>query len=206
MTHRFAQLMFTPHVKQVQAERGSRAGYAQVADPHAPTNDRLTKRETDFIAGRDSFYMATVSETGWPYIQHRGGPVGFLRVMDDSSVCFPDYEGNRQYLSVGNLTTNDRVALILMDYPNRRRLKLIGHARAVEAGVEAEHPSMHREDSGAMAERRIVIALQGFDWNCPQHITPRYGDTEIRDMLAPLQTKTSALESENEVLRALLMS
>jgi hypothetical protein len=194
MTHRFAELMFTPQVKQVQAEQGSRAAYARFAEPHAPANDRLTDQEADFIAARDSFYMATISETGWPYVQHRGGPAGFLKVIDDRTIGFPDYRGNRQYLSVGNLIANDRVSLLLMDYPNRRRLKLIGRARAVVAGPEA------------MVERGIVITLEGFDWNCPQHITPRYSEAEIRDMLGPPQARMRALEDENKILRARLTS
>jgi predicted pyridoxine 5'-phosphate oxidase superfamily flavin-nucleotide-binding protein len=194
MTHRFAELMFTPRVMQVQAEQGSRAAYARFAEPSAPANDRLTDQEADFIAARDSFYMATVSETGWPYVQHRGGPAGFLKVIDDRTIGFPDYRGNRQYLSVGNLIANDRVSLLLMDYPNRRRLKLIGRARAVVAGPEA------------MVERGIVITLEGFDWNCPQHITPRYSEAEIRDMLGPPQARMRALEDENKILRARLTS
>ncbi len=204
MTHRFAELMFTPQVKQVQAEQGSRAAYSRFAEPHAPANDRLTDQEADFIAARDSFYMATVSETGWPYVQHRGGPTGFLKVIDDRTIGFPDYRGNRQYLSVGNLMANDRVSLILMDYPNRRRLKLIGHARAVVAGSEANLPIVLQEASEAVVERGIIVTLEGFDWNCPQHITPRYSEAEIRDMLAPLQARTRALEDENEILRGLL--
>lgn len=198
MTHRFAELMFTPQVKQVQAEEGSRAAYSRFAEPHAPANDRLTEQETDFIAARDSFYMATVSETGWPYVQHRGGPTGFLKVIDDRTIGFPDYRGNRQYLSVGNLIANDRVSLILMDYPNRRRLKLIGHARAVVAGSETNLLIVLQEASEAVVERGIIVTLEGFDWNCPQHITPRYSEAEIRDMLAPLQARTRALEDENE--------
>jgi hypothetical protein len=205
MTHRFAELMFTPHVMQVQAEQGSRAAYSRFAEPHAPANDRLTDQEADFIAARDCFYMATVSETGWPYVQHRGGPTGFLKVIDDRTVGFPDYRGNRQYLSVGNLVANDRVALILMDYPNRRRLKLIGHARAVVAGSEA-NLLIPQIASDAKVERGIVITLEGFDWNCPQHITPRYSEAEIGDMLGPLQARMRALEDENEVLRARLTS
>lgn len=205
MTHRFAELMFTPQVKQVQAEQGSRAAYSRFAEPHAPAHDRLTDLETDFIAARDSFYMATVSETGWPYVQHRGGPTGFLKVIDDRTIGFPDYRGNRQYLSVGNLMANDRVSLILMDYPNRRRLKLIGHARGVAAG-SANLLVTPQEASEAKVERGIVITLEGFDWNCPQHITPRYSGAEIKDMFGPMQARIRALEEENEVLRARLRS
>ena len=206
MTHRFAELMFTPRVMQVQTEQGSRAAYTRFVEPDAPVNDRLTAQETDFIAARDSFYMATVSETGWPYVQHRGGPPGFLKVIDERTIGFADYRGNRQYLSVGNLVGNDRASLILMDYPNRRRLKLIGHARAVVAGSEANLFVTLQEASEAKVERGIVIRLEGYDWNCPQHITPRYSDAEIGEMLGPLQTRMRALEGENDTLRALLAS
>ncbi len=136
LTHRFGALMFTPHVKAVQEEQGSRASYARFEAPGAPARDRLEEREEDFIAARDSFYMATVSETGWPYVQHRGGPPGFLKVLDDRTLGFADYRGNKQYVSVGNLATDDRVSLFLMDYPNQRRLKLLGHARTIDAASD----------------------------------------------------------------------
>ena len=206
MSHRFAELMFTPRVMQVQAEQGSRAAYERFAEPDAPAHDRLTAQEADFIAARDSFFMATVSETGWPYVQHRGGPAGFLKVIDERTIGFADYRGNRQYLSVGNLIANDRVSLILMDYPNRRRLKLIGHARAVVVGSETNLLVILQEASEAKVERGIVITLEGFDWNCPQHITPRFSEAEIGEMLGPLQARMRALEGENEILRARITS
>ncbi|RYG11195.1 MAG: pyridoxamine 5'-phosphate oxidase family protein, partial [Burkholderiales bacterium] len=131
MTHRFTQLMFTPTVKKVQQTMGSRGAY-QRFEAYAPDQAGLGAEERDFIFRRDSFYMATVSETGWPYVQHRGGPRGFLKVLDDRTLGFADYRGNRQYVSVGNLEKADRVSLFLMDYANRRRLKLLGHARLVD--------------------------------------------------------------------------
>lgn len=183
MTHRFAELMFTPHVKALQAEDGSRASYARFEEPGFPARDRLTPKEAEFIAERDSFYMATVSDTGWPYVQHRGGAPGFLKVIDDRTLTFADFPGNRQFVSFGNMAASDRVALILMDYPNRRRLKLLGHAK-VGPGTDD-------------TARRVVIAVEGYDWNCPQYIKPRFTKSDI----APLRTRLAELEAELAALR-----
>jgi uncharacterized protein len=181
MTHRFAELMFTPAVKAMQTLMGSRSAYERLADPAAPERARLGEDERQFIAARDSFYMATVSETGWPYVQHRGGPEGFIKILDDRTIGFADYRGNRQYVSVGNLDKNDRVSLILVDYPNRRRLKIIGHAKLVDARAAPETIARLRDgDYAARIERAMVIAIEGFDWNCSQHITPRFTAAEAR--------------------------
>ena len=157
MTHRFAELMFTPHVKALQAEDGSRASYARFEEPSFPARDRLTPKEAEFISERDSFYMATVSGTGWPYVQHRGGAPGFLKVLDERTLAFADYPGNRQFVSFGNMAASDRVALILIDYPNRRRLKLLGHARVMDAWSDpalAERLKAYRAaQSAGVAER-----------------------------------------------------
>ena len=163
MGRRYTQIAFTPAVKAIQEQQGSRKSYARLEqdEPRAP--DALGEDEAEFIAARDSFYMATVSETGWPYLQHRGGPVGFVRVLDEHTLAFPDFRGNRQYISRGNLEGDDRVALIFMDYPNRRRLKLLGHGSVTEVA----------------GERMFTIRVEGFDWNCPQHITPRYTVAEL---------------------------
>jgi predicted pyridoxine 5'-phosphate oxidase superfamily flavin-nucleotide-binding protein len=163
MARRYTQIAFTPAVKAVQEQQGSRKSYARLEQDEARPPDPLGEDEAEFIAARDSFYMATVSETGWPYLQHRGGPPGFVRVVDEHTIAFPDFRGNRQYISLGNLAGDDRVALIFMDYPNRRRLKLLGHASIAE--VEGE--------------RVFMIRVEGFDWNCPQHITPRYTIAEL---------------------------
>ena len=210
MTHRFAELVFTPHVKALQAEDGSRASYARFEEPGFPARDRLTPKEAEFIAERDSFYMATVSETGWPYVQHRGGPPGFLKVLDDKTpgparteIAFADFRGNRQYVSVGNLNGQTQVSLILMDYPHQRRLKLLGHARTVSL---QDHPeTIARLQDAAYAakvERGIVIQLEAFDWNCPQHITPRFTQAEIAQAAAPLWQRLHAAETERDTLRA----
>ena len=202
MTHRFGALMFTPHVKALQEEEGSRESYARFEEPDAPARDRLEERETGFIAARDSFYMATVSETGWPYVQHRGGPPGFLKVLDDRTLGFADYRGNKQYVSVGNLATDDRVSLFLMDYPNQRRLKLLGHARAIDAASDPALLARLQDHYPAKVERGVIIALEGFDWNCPQHITPRFTEAELTEALAPIRARLAALEAENAGLKA----
>ena len=203
MTHRFSHLMFTPAVRAVQEALGSRRAYERLDAPEADPRDTLGEAERAFIAARDSFYLASVSETGWPYVQHRGGPPGFLKVLDERTLGFADFRGNRQYVSVGNLKGNDRVSLILMAYPHQRRLKLLGHARAVSL---QDHPETiaRLEDAAyaAKVERGIVIALEAFDWNCPQHITPRFTQAEIAQAAAPLWQRLHAAETERDTLRA----
>lgn len=155
----------------------SRQAYARLEGEGEP--ERFTRAEMDFISARDGFYLSTVSESGWPYVQFRGGPRGFLKVLDDQTLAFLDLRGNRQYLTVGNLQTNDKVALFLMDYPNQMRLKIWGHAR-VEEDILSVFP--HADAPGA--ERAIVIRLAAFDWNCRQHIPRRFTLEELED-LAP---------------------
>jgi predicted pyridoxine 5'-phosphate oxidase superfamily flavin-nucleotide-binding protein len=159
----------------------------------AGNRDVLTAREADFIAARDSFYMASVSEDGWPYVQHRGGPAGFLRRIGGNRIGFADYVGNRQYLSTANLASDDRVSLFLMDYPNRRRLKLIGRARGSDD--PAHMAALLVADYPAEPERVFLIDVIGFDWNCPQHITPRFTETEIRRETQPLLDELTRLRA-----------
>lgn len=196
MPHHFAEIAFTPTVKKVQEEFGSRSSYARMEDVPAAVNHRLTGAEAGFIAARDSFYMATVSETGWPYIQHRGGPTGFVRVLDESTIGFADFRGNRQYISVGNLMTDDRVSLLFMDYPNKTRLKLLGHARFIGLDDQDELSRLEMPDYRARVERGVVIKVEGFDWNCPQHITERYSPDEISAVTGPLLRRIADLEVE----------
>lgn len=198
MTHRFSELMFTPTVKALQAQDGSRASYARFEADDFPARDRLTEGERDFIARRDSFYLASVSEEGWPYVQHRGGAPGFLRVLDDRTLGFLDYPGNRQFISFGNIATDDRVCLFLMDYPNRRRLKLLGHARPATAIELARLQAESAVEADPPPARGLIIAIEGFDWNCPKYITPRF----TADELAPLRARIEELEAENAALRA----
>ncbi len=196
MPHHFARIAFTPTVRQVQEEQGSRPAYARMeAVPHA-VNDRLTDREAAFISARDSFYMATVSETGWPYMQHRGGPAGFVRVLDEATIGFADFRGNRQYVSVGNLMTNDRVSLFFMDYPNKTRLKLFGRARIIGLDEPQALSRLEAPDYRARVERGLVITVEGFDWNCPQHITERFTREEMSRVIEPLEARIAELESE----------
>ncbi len=180
MVHRFSELMFTPAVKARQEIMGSRASYARFAAPDAPGRDRFGEPERAFIAARDSFYMATVTETGWPYVQHRGGPAGFVKVLDELTLGFADYRGNKQYISAGNLSVNDRASLILVDYANRRRLKIAGHVREIDAASDPDLMLQLQDDYPAQVERGFVLRLEGFDWNCPQHITPRFTEAEFR--------------------------
>ncbi len=197
MTHRFAEIAFTDAVKAAQTHYGARAQNQHLEERAGPS-DALTDREAAFIAERDSFYLATVSETGWPYLQHRGGPKGFLKVVGPRSLAFADFGGNRQFISVGNAVQNDRAALFLMDYANRLRLKLLGRMRVYDLGdappelvFEVELP-----DYRARIERVIAIEVEAFDWNCPQHITPRFTEEEVRAAVQPLRERIAALEAE----------
>lgn len=182
MAHKFAEIAFTRTVKQVQEEMGSRSAYSSV-ESGPDRNNLLRDRERTFIKARDSFYVASVSETGWPYIQHRGGPAGFLKVIDQSTIGFADYSGNRQYVTAGNVLTNDRVALFLMDYPNRRRLKLLGRMTLVGPEQSSVLEQLYDVDYEAVVERGMIIRIEAFDWNCPQHITPRYTRSEFEAFL-----------------------
>lgn len=180
MTHRFADITFTDSVKAAQEIVRSRA-HNERLQAHAGPNDKLDHKEAEFIAQRDSFYLASVSETGWPYVQHRGGPCGFLKVIGPRRIAYADFRGNAQMISVGNVSKDDRCSLILMDYPNRRRLKLLGHMRVERAGdVSAEIiKQVELPDYRALVERVVTIDVEAFDWNCPQHITRRYTELEI---------------------------
>jgi len=170
----FADIAFTPTVQGLQQRDGSRAQYARM-QARDTADAALGEDEVEFLGRADSFYLATVSETGWPYVQHRGGPRGFLRVLSPTRIAFADFRGNRQHVSEGNVARNDRAAIIVMDYENRQRLKLLGHLRFVDI-AEAE-PALARAvrlpGYAAKVERVALIDVAGFDWNCPSHITPR---------------------------------
>ncbi len=193
MTSRYLNLVFTPSVKALQERNGSRDAYAKRDGGSEP--DRLTENETKFISARDSFYMASIGAGGWPYVQHRGGPVGFIKVLDDRRIGIADFRGNRQYVSVGNLADDDRVALFLMDYPRRTRLKLLGRARAVDLAHAPDlAAAMVDEGYGAKVERGFIIEIEAFDWNCPQHISPRFTVAEIEPSIATLKARIVELE------------
>ena len=179
MSDRYADIAFTDSVKAVQQALGSRAVYAR-RETGPDFNGRLGPEETQFIAERDGFYIASKSETDWPYVQFRGGPPGFLRVIGDDEVGFADFRGNRQYVTAGNLTADNRVSLFLMDYANRRRLKMFGLARLVDLETDPELvKSLAVKGYPARIERAVLIKVQAFDWNCPQHITPRFSEEEF---------------------------
>ena len=192
MAQTFLHTLFGPGARAMQVVAGSRASYARMEADAGPV-DVLTERELDFIAARDSFYMASVSEDGWPYVQHRGGPAGFLRLIDGNRIGFADYRGNRQYLSAAHFAADDRVSLFLMDYPNRRRLKIIGHAHASEDA--ADIAPLMPPDYAAEPERAFLIDVIGFDWNCPQHITRRFTEADVRRASQPLIDEVTALRA-----------
>ena len=199
MSRHFAALTYTPSVRASQRRYGGRElGEASGGNAVA----ELSRRECEFIAARDSFFLSTVSETGWPHVQHRGGPAGFLRVLDATTLAFADFSGNRQYVSVGNLAANNRAALILMDYPNQRRLKILGRIEVIDiaaATIEAKAcPTVDAEllakmqPLGREVERILLIRVAAFDWNCSRHITPRFTASEWQSLdSSPTETSTT---------------
>jgi uncharacterized protein len=207
MSKHYAGIAFTDPVRTVQAEHGSADFYGAKADQARalPGTDQLTGREIDYLAQQDGFYMATVSETGWPYVQYRGGPQGFLRVLDPATIGWADFRGNLQYVSTGNLATNDRVALIVLDYRRQQRLKIYGRARIVRTEDDPELVAQLNDPSyDAIVERGVLITVDAFDWNCPQHITPRYTAHEVETAVEPLRARLAELEAENASLRGQL--
>jgi uncharacterized protein len=197
----YLDIAITPSVKAAQDANGSGDFMAAVRASGIRTFDRFTEAETQFISHRDSFYLATASESGWPYIQHRGGPAGFLRVLDSVTLGFSDFRGNRQYISVGNFTADDRVSLILTDYPNRRRLKIYAHAEERDLRMDSVLAGrLALPGYKARAERAVLLHLEAFDWNCSQHITPRFSATELDRALAPVRLRLEQFEAENKAL------
>ena len=212
MAHNFGKVMFTPAVKALQEKYGSRRQYARFEEVASP--DRIGPNEQRYIATRDSFYLASVAANGWPYVQHRGGPVGFLKALDPTTLAFADFRGNKQYISTGNLATDNRVALILMDYPSQSRLKILGRTEIVEP--ESPHDAKRYAElservrdaeyvdaNRAFVERIIVIHVEALDWNCQQHITPRFTVEQVNQVIAPLEQRIEELERENATLKAL---
>ena len=202
MTYAFLDIAATPNVRAVQAAMGADRLWQDFKENRA--FDRFSESEAAFITARDSFYMATVSETGWPYIQHRGGPRGFLKLLDDRTLAFADYRGNRQYISTGNLAADDRVCLFLMDYPNRARLKI--YARVQVLALD-DDPALTEQvavgEYRAKPERVFRIRLAAFDWNCRQHITARLAEHDAFETIRTLRDRLTRLETENAELRTL---
>jgi uncharacterized protein len=200
MARNFAEIAFTESVKAQQEKYGSRRSYARM-EAMARGNE-ISVNEAEFIAERDGFYLATVGVNGFPYVQFRGGPRGFLKVIDPKTLAYADFRGNMQYISVGNLHGNDKAALILMDYANQQRLKIYARIEIVEAKDAPELIARLQDPSyEAQVERAMVLHLEAFDWNCPQHITQRFTIEEIRELNAPLYEHVAKLEAEIERLK-----
>lgn len=211
MRHRYLEIATTPSVKAAREHYGSGGQWSRAetpADPHEPArNQRLGDAEEAFIAARDGFYLASVSETGWPYVQFRGGPAGFLRVIDDRTLGYADFRGNRQYITTGNVQANDRVSLFMMDYAHRQRLKIFGRMRISDAGDDlALKERLAVPDYAGRIERIVLITVEAFDWNCPQHITPRFTEAELAAALEPVRDEMAVLRQENERLRRVIHS
>jgi predicted pyridoxine 5'-phosphate oxidase superfamily flavin-nucleotide-binding protein len=190
----YAQLLFTDSIRAEQARAGSRAAYTRLERGEL-TNDHLGPEEVDFIFAQDHFFIATTGETGYPYVQHRGGRPGLLHVLDPHTVAFADLRGNRQYISTGNLKRNDRVSLLLLDQAARARLKLVGRGRAVTKAEDPQLVARVSEGADGTVERAIVVQVEALDWNCPQHITPRYTLEEVEAAAAPLRARIRELEA-----------
>jgi predicted pyridoxine 5'-phosphate oxidase superfamily flavin-nucleotide-binding protein len=202
MAQNYVHTLFTDEARALQEADGSRTAYARMEAGADGTPDRISEKEAAFIAARDSFYLASVTSEGWPYVQHRGGPAGFLKILPGNRLGFADYQGNRQHVSNANLKSDPRVSLFLMDYPNRRRLKILGRAEIVTAQTDpALIAALMPEGYKAAPERAYLIDVVGFDWNCPQHITPRFTQAEIAAVIQPLTAEITQLRAEIGLLR-----
>jgi len=200
----YARLAFTDSVRQVQAEYGSEQANSRRLDA-ADGSDRLGEFEAAFLERRDGFYLATVGETGWPYLQFRGGPAGFLQVLDERTLGYAVVRGNRQYITLGNLRAENRVALFFMDYARRQRLKVFGRATVLAVDADpALTDRVSRVRSAGQVEAVMRISIEGLSWNCSSSITPRFTLAELADLLEPLQAELDRLQAENEQLRARL--
>ena len=199
MTNIVSDVAFTPAVKRIQETKGSRKGYARMEEK-AGWQNTVTEELAQFIGERDSFYLGTANADGQPYIQHRGGKPGFLKVIDDKTLAFADFRGNRQYITSGNLEDNDKAYLFLMDYPNRRRIKIWGRARVVldDADLLAR---LTDADYDGVPEQAVVFEITAWDVNCPQHITPRFTEEEVAEITASLKQRIAELEAERDALR-----
>lgn len=203
MAYKFLDMLTTDSVRDAQSENGAREQWEDFSGDRR--FDHFDERAAAFIAARDSFYMASVSENGWPYVQHRGGPIGFLKVLDDKTLGFADFRGNRQYISLGNVRADDRVALFMVDYPRRKRLKLLAHMKVHQLD---ENPELAQQiidpDYQGQPERLMTLTLESYDWNCPQHIVPRFTQEMVDVAALALQEEIGRLTAENEALRARL--
>lgn len=207
MSRHYDAIAFTDSVSGLQQRYGSRAFYDRrkgrgQAD-RATGGDALTEDERTYLSECDSFYLSTVSETGWPYVQFRGGPPGFLQVIDEHTIGWADFRGNLQYVSMGNLLHDDRVAMIVMDYPNRQRLKIYGRARVAYQEDEPELVArLTLPEYDAVVQRAVLVAVEAYDWNCQQHITPRYTAAELEPVLSEMRQRIRHLQEDIANLRA----
>ena len=203
MSYKFLEMARTPGVIAAEERNGS-SKFFQNFKGHRDF-DRLSENEREFLAARDSFYMATISESGWPYVQHRGGPKGFLKVLDEKTMGFADFRGNLQYISLGNIATRNKTSLFLMDYPNRTRLKMFVHTEERSLDDDpALSAALTLPGYKAKVERALIFHLEAFDWNCPQHITPRYTKEELQPVFDSMESQLRQLQAENGRLRSLL--
>jgi predicted pyridoxine 5'-phosphate oxidase superfamily flavin-nucleotide-binding protein len=201
MPRKYTELTFTDSVKRTQQHYGTRRQGAKL-EAMDWEDDRLSDRETAFISDRDGFYVASVGENGWPYVQFRGGPRGFVKVLDERTLAFADFRGNLQYVTTGNVKHDDRVALFFMDYANRQRLKVMARAKVFEVKDRPELvEQLEHRNYKARVERAVVYHVEAFDWNCPQHITPRWTANELAPMITEMQDRVRELERENDMLR-----
>lgn len=200
MVKNFTSLAFTDEIKSLQEKYGSRRSYERM-EMRTPS-DGLSDNERNFISERDSFYMASIGENGFPYIQHRGGPKGFVKVIDKNTIGFIDFSGNKQFITVGNLATHANVSLFMMDYPAQARLKIYAKAEIIELNDRPDLMEiLSLDEYPAKAERIILLHIEAFDWNCPQHISPRFTIEEFEEMLAPQREYVSKLELELRELK-----
>lgn len=201
MAPNFASLAFTDEIKALQEKYGSRHNYERVEKRNVISG--LTENEVEFIEHQDSLYLASFGENGYPYIQHRGGPTGFVKVLDNSTLGFIDFSGNKQFISIGNLATNKNVAVIMVDYASRSRLKIYAKATVVELNDQPDLlTKLALKDYAYKPERMIVVKIEAYDWNCPQHITPRYTAGEIEEAFAPQREYITKLEQEIKALKS----
>ena len=200
MTRRFYDLTFGPSVLEQQACMGSRAAYAMAQSGGSDPTALMTRNETTFLAARDSFYLASITQKGWPYVQHRGGAPGFVRETAAGEIGWAEFVGNRQYISAGNVAVDDRVAMIFVDYPNQQRLKILGHMTLHEPAARPDLARLLVVDGyRGHVERFILVKVEAFDWNCPQHIVPRFNLQELEQILTPLHARIAELEAKLKV-------
>lgn len=199
MGNRFFETAFTPAVKAEQERHNSLGGYERFAAKGGlvELNSTLSPGEIEFIASRDSFYLGTVSETGWPHVQHRGGPIGFVRILDSRTLGWADFSGNRQYISIGNAAVNARVALFFMDYPNQQRLKVLGHMSVTEIRKRSDlAEALEVNGYEATVEHDVRVQVDAFDWNCSQHILPRFTAAQVEAGIIPLRRQIKELQAQ----------